>query len=921
MTDAVLDGNAQVRQLLELAPDASYVHIDDVIVFANAEAIRLLGGRIAADIVGRRVTSFYDEDGRTRVREIRDEIRRHGRQRTLAELRVRRLDGSVVDTEAMGAGIVWEGRPAVLVHLRDVSARKQAETALRESEARFRELFEVSPDAIYVHVDDRIVFANPAAAQHFGFASARELLGRAPLELYHPDCHDLVRTRRSAFVQVGKAAPTAELRCVRRDGSEFDGETIATPVRWEGSSAILVIVRDVTARRRADEQVRRSEERLRHLAAVSFTTIMEVVDGRISFISESSAARYGYTAEELTGADVLKLVAPECADAVRGRVDVFREGVFEVEHVRKDGTRFPVEVAAQHYRRGNENVRVVAVRDLTGRKQGEAALRESESRFRSLFELSPDAIYVHVDSRIVFANPAAARMFGYDRPDALVGVDTLQLYHPDTHKKVKARRAALQSPETAAAMQKPMERRFMRRDGTAFDAEASTTQLSWQGKPAVLVFVRDITERKQFEAELVAAKERAEVANRAKSEFLATISHEIRTPMNGVLGMSGILLDTELDHEQRECVRIIRESGESLLAIINDILDFSKMESGRITLEKVDFAVREVVESVSSLLGAQARAKGLALMVSVESAVPRQVSGDPGRLGQILINLVGNAIKFTETGSVTIDVRRLDEAGDDVVLRIAVTDTGPGIPKEHQTRLFERFSQVDSSATRRFGGTGLGLAICKQLSTLMGGEIGIESDEGKGSTFWFTVRLGKATRAQETAATPVAAPPKAVRSLKILLAEDNPANQKVAAAMVAKAGHRADVVANGVEAVNAVAAVPYDLVLMDVHMPEMDGISATKAIRALAGQKSRVPIIAVTADAMTGDRDRCLAAGMDDYVSKPIDPAALNAAIARWCEPGGRQHRDAPPPASRETPADDRPETRPAAPQRERRRN
>jgi CheY-like chemotaxis protein len=295
---------------------------------------------------------------------------------------------------------------------------------------------------------------------------------------------------------------------------------------------------------------------------------------------------------------------------------------------------------------------------------------------------------------------------------------------------------------------------------------------------------------------------------------------------------------------------------------------------------------------VASLLGPQARGKGIELSVAVDGSVPRNVRGDPGRLGQILINLVGNAIKFTEAGSVAIEVRLEVDTGDRVRLRIAVTDTGIGIAEEHQARLFTRFSQVDSSTTRRFGGTGLGLAICKQLCALMDGEIGVQSAPGAGSTFWFVVEVGKVAGGAAAAADSAALAASAQqigRSLRVLVVEDNPANQKVAAALLTKSGHRADVAANGIEAVNAVRAVPYDLVLMDVHMPEMDGITATKAIRVLTGARGRVPIIAVTADAMTGDRDRCLAAGMDDYVSKPIEPAALLAAIARWC---GGERRD-----------------------------
>jgi CheY-like chemotaxis protein len=297
----------------------------------------------------------------------------------------------------------------------------------------------------------------------------------------------------------------------------------------------------------------------------------------------------------------------------------------------------------------------------------------------------------------------------------------------------------------------------------------------------------------------------------------------------------------------------------------------------------VEFEVRRVVEHVVGLLGPQARGKGLTLGVSIEGGIPRRVRGDPDRLGQILINLVGNAIKFTEHGSVSIDVGLVDDRRPGHGLRFAVIDTGPGIAGEDQARLFQRFAQAPAGVGRRSGGTGLGLAICKQICEMMGGEIGLESKPGAGSTFWFTVRLDKAAVVGDGNESSPAATPVIGRRLNILVAEDNPTNQKVLVALLASAKHRVDVVADGIEAVNAVQSRAYDLVLMDLHMPGLNGVAATKALRALAGSNGKVPVIAVTADAGDGERERCLAAGMNDFVLKPIDAAALLAAIARHC--------------------------------------
>ena len=528
---------------------------------------------------------------------------------------------------------------------------------------------------------------------------------------------------------------------------------------------------------------------------------------------------------------------------------------------------------------------VALKQDVTRRKQMERELVESEEKFKHIFETMREGfVEVRLDLEITLANPAAARILGYESPAELVGQSYGELFiDPEERKRL---RETLASPLPVVA-------HIRRQDGAIRVLEGNLSRRSPDQQLAYCIF-RDVTDRLVAQEES-RARQAAEEANRLKGEFLANMSHEVRTPLHAIMGMTHLVSSTKLSLQQRDYIEHVQRAGKALLRIVNDILDFSKIEAGKLELDKGPFRFDEVIENITRAFSDFAAKKGLALLLRVQPEGPLQLVGDRMRLEQVLINLVSNAIKFTDAGSITVEVGSEPPNSGHVLLRFCVRDTGIGMSSKDVEGLFQVFSQVDASLTRRAGGTGLGLAICRKLVHLMDGEISVESCPGQGSAFIFQARFEVTDEgAQRTCATlsglqalvlgEAGSPSQNLRG-RVLVVEDNQVNLRIARELLESKGLRVDGAGDGAQAVRmlleALPECPWDLILMDLQMPEMDGFSATRALREEPRLRN-LPIVAMTAHALAEEGGCCLAAGMNDYVTKPIDPELLFSKVARW---------------------------------------
>lgn len=659
---------------------------------------------------------------------------------------------------------------------------------------------------------------------------------------------------------------------------------------------------------RAESQAA-EDDRYSTLIKTAFESIAISVDGIILEVHEDFALANGYEHSELIGSHVTKFLVPEEHQRALEALNSDDERISEFSALKKDGSTFSVEAHGHIIERNGVPVRVTVIRDITERKKAEEALKESQKKYQALIETTSDFVW-ETDSfgRYTYCSPQAERLWGI-KPEGMIGKSIFDLIPANDNQSAKeafSRLAASPGP-------------FSGMEVTALDGQGRQIFMETSGVPffddlgKLLGFrgiSRDVTERKKAEiqllrsrdelerrvqertADLVKAKEKAEAAAEAKAAFLASMSHELRTPMNAVIGFSSLLLEEPLSSEHRDYIERIRSSGETLLTLINDILDFSKMEKKRVKINLNPLLLHTLLQESMEMVAAEGEKKGLKLSYTIGYGTPEAIIGDNGRLRQILVNLLSNAIKFTDAGEISVSVFSEPIEGQREKYRIyfAVKDTGIGIPSEKMGLLFLPFSRLDTTMSSRYEGSGLGLAISKSLVELMGGRIWAESVLKKGSVFRFSVdcetvhdlsrrSLNSASHPNDLADLASGHP------LRILVAEDNPSNQKVMVEMLKKMGYRPDAVADGREVIDSLERRPYDIVFMDVKMPEMDGLRATEEIRK-RWQVNGPKVIATTAYALSGDKEKCLQAGMDDYIAKPVQKAEIAQILKKYSRTG-----------------------------------
>ncbi len=773
----------------------------------------------------------------------------------------------------------------IQAELTDITALRMQQIQSETSALELRHWLEHLPDGILI-LDEKgqVLLMNRQLNEMIGLP-ASETIARHPLMEELRALLGVLETDNYRSIQLKTTTASGKELWL-----EVTGRKISSPV--DQVVYYLWVIHDITGQRQAEVSQRQQ----------AFKKVLDESQTGISFVDEEERIRHtnrvmeimlGYPAGELYQLRLSDLVHPGEIGALRKRMEALLQGETpsfkeEVRMLHKDGSVIYTHFSASAITEDKQRGAVIMLEDISQEKQREQQLRQSVSDYASLLESTDDGIcLLSYDYRLRIMNEAFARKMQMVFQHVPVIGQLFSVLVPAREQKVWWQRFSQVIKGESL---------FFREQYTLSDGQ--TLFYNWTMRPVagthrmitgISLFVRDVTRQIASEEEINRAREEAERANMAKSRFLATMSHEIRTPLTGIIGMLDLLSDTRLDRQQKQYVQNLRLSSDTLMQIINDILDYSKIESDKLELVIAPFSVRDCIEETFNILFAKAKEKNLKLSYRIDPDIPSEVEGDKTRLRQILINLVGNAIKFTHQGGITVLVKKESCSQEECTLQFAVSDTGIGITPEQQQRLFQEFSQADASTFSQYGGTGLGLAISARLISLMNGKIWVQSQEGKGSVFYFTARFRLPLPVQPASLT-YADSHLAEKGeegywefipLQILVAEDNEINQTLMKVILSKLGYDAQIVADGAEAVNRVKRGKTDLIFMDVQMPGMDGLEATAAIRKLKDIEQPV-IVAMTAYALQGDREKCLAAGMDDYISKPVKMQDIKSVILRW---------------------------------------
>jgi len=1016
-----LEGKAfQLAAIVEHSVEA-IVGIDreGMVTDWNSAAQRLYG-YTAREIVGRNISLLEPPDSGG---EIKDRIKKALGGARVYETRRVGKDGAAIDVSVSiapihdAAGTV----SGFSVSYRDIRLRKKTEAALRESEHLYRTVIENIQDVYYrTNARGELILASPSFLKVFGYDSLQEVYGQKVVEKFYFDPKDREKMLTAMSSNDGHVNDY-ELILKTRDGAPLNISTTSAFYLDESGKIAGVegVFRDITKRKQAEERLAERDATFRALTAAAQSAVLMMNDlGKVSFWNPAAERMLGWSAQEALGRDLHDLIAPQrYREAYKQAFAHFLqtgEGAVvgktrELQALRKDAAEIDVELSLGAVKIGNAWHAVGILRDITESKKAAAALKESESRYAAIANSAPETVLIHRDGRILYINDIGTEVSGYSREE-LLGQPIFRFI-------TEASKTAILSAMYKRGVNSLVgdyEIEFATKPGKILNIMVKSAPITYEGAPAVLAVLVNITARKGIETAHQKAREAAEAANRAKSDFLANMSHEIRTPMNSIIGMAELLLDSALNAEQRRHLKTIQHSADALLYIISDILDLSKIEAGLLKIEKAPYDPREVAESVGEMFAQRAAAKGIELILKISTDMPVSVLGDGNRLRQIFINLVGNAFKFTLKGQVKVSAEYLKgKAAGWLVFSVA--DTGIGISPENQKKLFRKFSQVDDSSTRKYGGTGLGLSISKALVEMMGGSISLESSEGKGSVFSFrlpceacsasrpreeenvsfsglrallvddnpdsleilgqnmsvwgfkTFTAASAAEALEVlkgaegfdllivdhempggdgeqliaglsggaagrakiimlssrvegtpdsvkpavaafltkpitrsglfnailrvlrprgiAPAPSAAPAAAAdRShLRLLVVEDNIDNQNLARLLLERAGYKVDIAVNGREALEKCAAFNYDLVFMDIQMPEMDGHEAAFQLRKTAAYK-KTPIIALTAHGLDSDIMKSLSLGMNAHITKPLKKKVLFDALEKWLD-------------------------------------